>query len=160
MNGVAWRLLLSSGADHHAAAPDLTMAIEQLDTVARDEHARVERSGLSRAGGALLQAAMRCDTPEHPLPRVIGELRDSYGYTWALPGTLATRAYQKRTNARLERALLRDVEPWTALAWLHAPSSARSIAADGSLTMAQLPALMQHAWETLLQTHQIGRAHV
>ncbi len=146
-------VLLASGADHHAAAPDLTMAIEQMDTVARDDHARVERSGLSRAGGALLQAALRCDTPVQSLPRVIGELRDSYGYTWALQGALATRAHQKRTNARLERALLRDVEPWTALAWLHAPPGARSIAANGSLTLAQLPVLMQRAWETLLQTH-------
>jgi len=50
------------------------------------------------------------------LPVVTGELRDSYGYTWTLKGTLGARAHQKRANATLERLLLRDVEPWIALA--------------------------------------------
>jgi len=33
------------------------------------------------------------------LPVVENELRDSYGYTWTLQGTLATRTAQKRRNA-------------------------------------------------------------
>ena len=84
---------------------------------------------------------------------VTGELRDSYGYTWTLQGTLGTRAAQKRTNARLERALLRDVEPWLALAWLHGGAEAAHVASDARLTLAQLPVLLEHAWETLLRTH-------
>src|SRR5205085_4233578 len=49
------------------------------------------------------------------LPIIGGELRDSYGYTWTLQGTFGTRAHQKRSNATLERMLVRDVEPWIAL---------------------------------------------
>ncbi|MGH8309716.1 MAG: hypothetical protein ACRETX_07965, partial [Steroidobacteraceae bacterium] len=68
-----------------------------------------------------------------------GELRDSYGYTWTLGGTLATRAYQKRANAHVERGLTRDVEPWAALARLRdAPSSRHHV---------------HSAWETLLACH-------
>ena len=40
------------------------------------------------------------------LPDVTGELRDSYGFTWTMPGTLATRAHQKRRSARVERLLV------------------------------------------------------
>jgi len=85
---------------------------------------------------------------------VRGELRDSYGYTWTLGGTLATRAHQKRRNALLERALLRDVEPWLVLSWLHhAAARSRSTASNGTLTLAQLPALLNSAWQELLETH-------
>ena len=145
--------LLTSGADHHAAQPDFTLALERLDDAARADSARATRSGLSRAAGELLQAARRHERSHGPLPVVGGELRDSYGYTWTLQGTLATRAHSKRVNVRVERALLRDVEPWTALAWLHGPSWSSDVAPDGSLTLAQVPALLQHAWQTLLQTH-------
>ncbi len=147
-------VLLTSGADHHAAAPDLTRALERLDDAARADGSRAMRSGLWRAAGELLQAAGRYERASGSLPAVRGELRDSYGYTWTLPGTLATRAHSKRANARLERMLVRDVEPWTALAWLHAEvPSTRGVAPDGSLTLAQFPVLVQHAWQVLLQTH-------
>ena len=145
--------LLMSGADHHAAPPSLSLGIQRLEAAARDDGARVIRSGLSRAAGALVQAAHTMDTKETALPDVHGELRDSYGYAWTLPGTLGTRAHLKRANARLERTLLRDVEPWIALAWLHGVSAVHAVAADGSLTLAQLPVLAQHTWETLLRTH-------
>jgi hypothetical protein len=51
------------------------------------------------------------------LADVTGELRDSTGWTWALQGTLASRAQQKRSNAKAERLLVCDVEPWIACAW-------------------------------------------
>jgi len=47
---------------------------------------------------------------------VEGELRDSYGYAWTLQGTFGSRAADKRRYRRVERALLRDLEPWVALA--------------------------------------------
>ena len=145
--------LLLSGADHHAAPPNLAAAVRQLTVAARPT--AIVRTGLVDAARGVHAAAVRHDeaaaTPAVPL--VHGELRDSYGYTWTLQGTFATRAYQKRTNARLERALLRDVEPWIALAWLSGGAKTRDVARDGSLTLAQLPSVLQHAWRTLLRTH-------
>ncbi|MBL0173093.1 MAG: hypothetical protein IPP90_20865 [Gemmatimonadaceae bacterium] len=145
--------LLLTGADHHARSPHLSQAIAQLQGAAERDGARVERNGLARASDELVQAAIRYEEHGGVLPVVRGELRDSYGYTWTLQGTLATRAHRKRRNAQLERALVRDVEPWTALAWLHAPVTAHFVSADGSLTLAQLPALVAHTWEMLLRTH-------
>jgi mannosylglycerate hydrolase len=74
------------------------------------------------------------------LPDVRGELRDSAGWTWSLQGTFATRAQQKRTNAHVERILVREAEPWSALAWFCglAPAMQQSLGA---------------AWRTLLATH-------
>src|SRR5439155_6611837 len=70
------------------------------------------------------------------LPEIRGELRDSYGFTWTLQGTLATRTPQKRRYVRAERSLLRDVEPWTAIATLNGKTARRP--------------LVQTAWRTLL----------
>ena len=101
--------LLLNGADHHARQRDSRMAIEALADAARP--ARVAAGSLRDFAEAVTgEAAGRT------LPVVEGELRDSYGYTWTLQGTLASRASQKRENARLERLLVRDVEPWIALA--------------------------------------------
>ena len=44
-----------------------------------------------------------------------GELRWSYGYTWTLQGTHATRARLKRRNSGVELLLTRLVEPLEAL---------------------------------------------
>lgn len=148
--------LLTCGADHHALAPDFSAALAQLDRAASDDNARVVRSSLSDVASALLVAAhSRATSPtqSHALPSVEGELRDSYGYTWTLQGTFGTRAYQKRANARLERALLRDVEPWGALGWLHAADAMRDVSRDGRITLAQIPALIAQTWESLLTTH-------
>ena len=141
-------VLLLNGADHHALQPDVGDAVDALRKVAADE-ATLTRASLS-AFVEHFGAAGRVA----PLPVVQGELRDSYGYTWTLGGTLGTRAHQKRRNARLERALLRDVEPWLVLAWLHSAAvRARRTAHDGTLTLAQLPALLNVAWQGLLETH-------
>ena len=71
------------------------------------------------------------------LPEVTGELRDSYGYTWALQGTFGTRSALKRRAARAERSLLRNTEPWVALAERARPTNRA--------------ALMHDTWKTLLQ---------
>jgi len=85
------------------------MAIESLRTVSSPD--AVQRSSLDHFGHELVRRAEGVD-----LPPVKGELRDSYGYTWALQGTFGSRAHQKRRYAQVERLLLRDVEPWAALA--------------------------------------------
>ncbi len=167
--------LLTVGADHHAASPGLPQAIALLDAAAHDDGAQVRRASLSQAAQALWDTAS--ESRATPLPVVVGELRDGYGYTWTLQGTFATRAHQKRRNARLERALLRDVEPWTALAWFATGADAQAgtsankpadhpadrqadvqsppprAANDGTITLAQLPVLVSTAWDALLRTH-------
>lgn len=71
----------------------------------------MHRSSLTRFAEQLVERGAA-----HRLPVVRGELRDSYGYTWTLQGTFATRAHEKRLNARVERLLEREAEPWSALA--------------------------------------------
>ncbi len=101
--------LLTVGADHHAPPQNLPQALNVLASAAGDDCIR--RSSLSLAGAALVARAATL-----PLPTVSGELRDSYGYTWTLQGTFGTRTNLKRRYKRVERELLRDVEPWVALA--------------------------------------------
>jgi hypothetical protein len=137
-------VLLLNGADHHARQPDLEAALEALQAAAGAE-SRVEAVSLT-TWAARFQTAAR----HMALPSQFGELRDSYGYTWTLGGTLATRAHQKRRNARLERGLVCDVEPWIAVARLH---DRFEVFNDGRLGMEQLPELLSHTWETLLETH-------
>lgn len=141
---------LTVGADHHAPPPDVDARVASLGTVANasSTHAlSVQRTSLSAFGAALAALDARA------LPHVYGELRDSYGYTWTLQGTFATRAHQKRANARLERRLIWECEPLAALAWLHGDASSREVSPAGVISQAQLPALLNHAWETLLRTH-------
>jgi Glycosyl hydrolases family 38 N-terminal domain/Alpha mannosidase middle domain/Glycosyl hydrolases family 38 C-terminal domain len=124
-------ILLPHGADHHARQLHHREALGALeaaggrDTVHRSSLRAFQRALSERAGGATL-------------PLVEGELRDSYGYTWTLQGTLATRAHEKRLNALAERALLRDAEPWNALASRRGRSRR---------------ALLDEAWRTLLEAH-------
>ena len=144
-SGVA---LLLNGADHHARQPDLPLAVGALQEAAGTS-ARIEHVSLTTWAEQVEAAASGA------LPTVSGELRNSYGYTWTLASTYATRAHQKRRNARLERGFLRDVEPWIALARLHATPSARALSADASARIdnAQLLPLLNRAWEDLLATH-------
>jgi mannosylglycerate hydrolase len=97
--------LLLNGADHHARQRDLALALRTLRDAARPSSVVV--GSLRSAAEALQHAA-----DNRALPVIAGELRDSYGYTWTLQGTLGSRAHQKRANAMLERTLVRDVEPW------------------------------------------------
>ncbi len=142
--------LLTSGADHHAAQTGLTPALAAGEAHLTNRASALSRVTLSAAAVALENAAREAEASGARLPHVDGELRDSYGYTWTLQGTFATRAHQKRNNARLERALLSDVEPWLVLAALHGdPQEVH----DGRIGAAHTPALLSHAWETLLSTH-------
>ncbi|HEX6533290.1 MAG TPA: glycoside hydrolase family 38 C-terminal domain-containing protein [Gemmatimonadaceae bacterium] len=124
--------LLLNGADHHARQPDLDRALEALARAARpDEVRRASLRVFARELGARARGAT--------LPEVCGELRDSSGYAWSLQGTFGTRAAQKRRNARVERMLVRDAEPWCALAARAGAPSRR--------------ALGRAAWTTLLLAH-------
>jgi alpha-mannosidase len=125
-------LLVQNGADHHGRQPRFTAAADALARVATPD--RVVRSSLRTFSEALVRRAERTRLTE-----VSGELRDSYGYTWTLQGTFATRAHQKRRNAAIERTLTREAEPWSALA------RRRGSADRGPLLRA--------AWKTLLQCH-------
>lgn len=145
-------MLLTVGADHHAAPADLDTALTHLAEAAGRDGVSLRRAGAVGWAAALLAQATS-DAARHAVPIVHGEQRDSYGVAWTLQGTFATRAPSKRRNARLERALVHDVEPWLALAWLHAAPPCHEVAADGRITLAQAPALLAHAWTTLLRTH-------
>lgn len=125
-------LLLQNGADHHARQRGLDAALERLAEAAIPDDVRP--SSLRAFADALGEHA----APQ-PLHVVTGELRDSYGYTWTLQGTFGTRAHEKRANALVERLLVRDVEPWAALA--------RRAAGRSRV------ALTTAAWRTLLQAH-------
>ena len=125
-------VLLPNGADHHARQREQREAVQALADVARPH--RVRHSTLRGWASALAEAARSA-----PLPEVRGELRDSYGYTWTLGGTLGSRTAQKRENAGVERLLVRDVEPWVAMTAMGGSASSR--------------ALLREGWRTLLGGH-------
>ncbi|HET7622328.1 MAG TPA: hypothetical protein VFK39_10530, partial [Gemmatimonadaceae bacterium] len=132
--------LLPNGADHHAPQPHLDEAIAALARAAQPV-ADVERGSLGEFADAVEVAARAVELPKVENDRAGGsELRDSYGYTWALQGTFAARARLKRRNAHVERLLVRDTEPWIALTALR----------DGR---ADRRALLRAAWKTLLLCH-------
>jgi alpha-mannosidase len=124
--------LLPHGADHHARPRKARQAIDALMRAASPD--RLRRSSLHAFATHLVECANA-----ESLPLVRGELRDSYGYTWTLQGTFATRAHEKRLNATTERLLVRESEPWAALA------SRNSSPVGGPL--------VAHAWRTLLGAH-------
>lgn len=102
-------ILVPHGADHHARQRHWREALQALEHAGSADN--VHRSSLKQFAERLSERASA-----QRLPSVRGELRDSYGYTWTLQGTFATRAHEKRMNAHAERALVRDAEPWAALA--------------------------------------------
>jgi alpha-mannosidase len=125
--------LIQNGADHHARQANRDAAVARLSQLAKESGDRVHVASLRSFADALLARAKA-----QRLPAVSGELRDSYGYTWTLQGTFATRAAQKRANAVAERALGR-AEAWAAMARL----------AGG-------PSRVDHfraAWRLLLEAH-------
>ena len=125
-------LLVQNGADHHARQAGQRDAIQALASAAAPT--AVERVTLERFAGEVVRRASNL-----ALPTVHGELRDSYGYTWVLQGTFATRARQKRRNAHAERLLIRDAEPWVGLAARAGRPSRR--------------ALTNAAWRSVLLCH-------
>jgi hypothetical protein len=127
-------LLVQNGADHHARQRRWTEAVAALREAAAPHPVR--HGSLRELAAEARQRAERAG-----LPTVGGELRDSYGYTWTLQGTFATRAQQKRRNAHAQRLLERDAEPWLALLALGAGDDARR------------RALLHAAWRTLLLVH-------
>ena len=100
-------LLVTHGADHHARQLDHESALQALERAAAADH--VHRSSLRTFAEQLVERSRN-----RHLPRIRGELRDSYGYAWTLQGTFGTRAAEKRLNACAERALVREAEPWAA----------------------------------------------
>jgi alpha-mannosidase len=124
-------MLVQNGADHHARQPRFDAALSALERAGANDGAH--RSSLRRFAERLVERS----GAQRP-PAVRGELRDSYGYTWTLQGTFATRAHEKRMNAGVERLLIREAEPWSALAD-YMGSSRR--------------ALVDMAWRTVLSAH-------
>lgn len=125
-------VLLPNGADHHARQPNRRRAVASLAAAGAPD--QIGLSSLEGFGRALVAAAETTRVPE-----VTGELRDSYGYTWTLQGTLASRSALKRRAVLTERDLLRDTEPWVALAKF--------------MRGVDRTALMRAAWKPLLQCH-------
>ena len=113
--------LLLNGADHHARQREPAAALRTLVEVAKPDH--VVPSTLAAFAADVVKGAEKARLRE-----VEGELRDSYGYTWTLQGTLASRTPLKRQYKLVERMLVRDVEPWLALAALMTKSSRRHLA--------------------------------
>lgn len=102
--------LLLNGADHHARQRDLDDALARLADAASPD--AINAGSLADFAVDLLQRV----SASRGVARVHGELRDSYGYAWTLQGTLASRTPLKRRYVLAERDLVRDVEPWVALA--------------------------------------------
>ena len=125
-------VLIPHGADHHARQVDDSAALAALIGAADPDHAH--NSSLTAFGNAITQAATQAS-----LPVVHGELRDSYGYTWVLQGTFATRAHEKRLNAGVERLLVREAEPWSAIVTARRTGSFQR--------------LVEKAWTTVLAAH-------
>ncbi len=124
--------LLPNGADHHARQRGLPMALDALRAAASPASVRAS----SLAAFASDASARAANTA---LETVRGELRDSYGFMWTLQGTFSSRAHQKRRNAATERMLVRDVEPWAAVARVRGAPDRRH--------------LMNAAWKSLLLCH-------
>ncbi len=125
-------MLVQNGADHHARQRGHHEALSALERAGKADG--VHRSSLRAFAERLLERA-----GAQRLPIVRGELRDSYGYTWALQGTFGTRAHQKRLNAIAERVLLREAEPWSALAAYSGASRRGLIAAAWRSLLAAQP---------------------
>ena len=117
------------GADHHAAHPAVGRLRNLLAELEPEAEVRV-----SRLDEYFAAAASSADD----LPRLQGELRWSYGYTWTLQGVHATRAPLKRLHAEAELALERMAEPLAALALWHAGRDHRP--------------LLANTWRTLLRS--------
>lgn len=95
------------GADHHAPPRDPGALCAALQAIEPDHDVRISSLAEffeSAAAEANAVAVLR------------GELRRSYGHTWTLQGTHATRARLKRRHGAVELHMQRVAEPLAALA--------------------------------------------
>jgi hypothetical protein len=125
--------LIQNGADHHARQSGLREAVALLSERAAESSDRLVVSSMRGFAESIGSRAA-----SQSLRAIAGELRDSYGYTWTLQGTFATRAAQKRANAIAERTL-RGAEAWCAAAKLAGAASRIDH--------------LRAAWKTLLEAH-------
>lgn len=102
--------LVLNGADHHAPQHDFHEALAAGQRV-------LGREAISVGSLRMFVDRRLNEGATAVLPTVIGELRASPGYAWALQGTLGTRTMFKRSCAQIDRLLLTRVEPMTAHAW-------------------------------------------
>jgi mannosylglycerate hydrolase len=116
------------GADHHAPPASLTAIRDALRSAEPTHEVRIS---------SLAEFFAKATVEVNDLHAIDGALRSSYGHTWTLQGTHATRARLKRRHGAVERYLQRAVEPLTALAVLRGVDAA--------------PALVRAATRTLLQ---------
>ena len=75
--------LLLNGADHHARQRDVAPALDAMRRVAIPDQLRASTLAVFTA-----EFAARAASTTTTLWELKGELRDSYGYTWTLQGTL------------------------------------------------------------------------
>lgn len=117
------------GADHHAAHPAIGSLRDLLSRIEPEAEVRVSR----------LEEYFEAASAEAAgLPRLEGELRWSYRYTWTLQGVHSTRAPLKRLHAEAELILERMAEPLAALALLYRGHDARPV--------------LNQAWRTLVRS--------
>ena len=117
------------GADHHAPPADAAALRDAVHALESGNFVRL--SSLREYFDAA-----RVEASEAPV--IAGELRWSYGHTWTLQGTHATRARLKRQHGGAELYLSRMVEPLVALAEWHCGSDQRAV--------------LRTVWRTLLQS--------
>ena len=85
------------GADHHAAAPDLPTLAERIQAL--EPKATVRFSSLPEYFNSVAASAP-------VLEPIRGELRDSSGYVWSLPGAHSARSRLTRHHAAAESRLI------------------------------------------------------
>ncbi len=117
------------GADHHAAHAAVGRLRDLLAALGPDAEVRVSR---------LDEYFAAAESEAEDVPRLEGELRWSYGYTWTLQGVHGTRAPLKRLHAQAELSLERMAEPLAALALWHRRRDVRPVLND--------------AWRTLIRS--------
>lgn len=114
------------GSDHHAPLSDPGALRDLLQNLEADHDVRLSRLA------EFLEAATR---EAAAVPALRGELRWSYGHTWTLQGTHATRARLKRRHGATELHLQRAAEPLAALAAWHGRGDWRGLLRSTTRTL-------------------------
>lgn len=116
------------GADHHAPALDPAGICRNLAALELQHEVRL--STLPRFFAAAGPEASN-------LAPLQGELRWSYGHTWTLQGTFATRARLKRRHGAVELYMQRMAEPLAALENWHCSADRRGLLRQATRTLAK-----------------------